>query len=185
MATLTVGKENSTSIDLYYEDHGSGSPVVLIHGWPLSGASWEKQTAALLAAGHRVITYDTRGYGRTVTDAVEFSNRADTAALLDHLGEERAHVAGLSRGGQIALDFTLEFPDRVRSLTVAAGGVGGYESPDEAPAEMWDAAEAMYAAKNWEGLADFETAFHKAQQTGEIAEDDALKHRLRELEPRE
>ena len=54
MSTVTVGKENSTPIELYYEDHGSGSPVVLIHGWPLSGASWEKQTAALLAAGHRV-----------------------------------------------------------------------------------------------------------------------------------
>src|SRR5688572_30590881 len=61
MATITVGKENSTPIDLYYEDHGSGSPVVLIHGWPLSGASWEKQTAALLAGGYRVITYDRRG----------------------------------------------------------------------------------------------------------------------------
>jgi len=57
---IRVGKENSTNIELYYEDHGSGSPVVLIHGWPLSGASWEKQTAALLAAGHRVITYDRR-----------------------------------------------------------------------------------------------------------------------------
>ena len=65
MSTIAVGKENSTSIDLYYEDHGSGSPVVLIHGWPLSGASWEKQTAALLAAGHRVITYDRRGFGRS------------------------------------------------------------------------------------------------------------------------
>jgi len=53
---ITSEVENSTSIDLYYEDHGSGPPVVLIHGWPLSGASWEKQTAALLAAGHRVIT---------------------------------------------------------------------------------------------------------------------------------
>jgi pimeloyl-ACP methyl ester carboxylesterase len=52
MGTITVGKENSTSIDLYYEDHGSGSTVVLIHGCPLSGASWEKQTAALLSAGH-------------------------------------------------------------------------------------------------------------------------------------
>jgi len=65
MNTITVGKENSTPIELYYEDHGSGSPVVLIHGWPLSGASWEKQTAALLAAGHRVITYDRRGFGIT------------------------------------------------------------------------------------------------------------------------
>ena len=65
MSTITVGNENSTPIELYYEDHGSGSPVVLIHGWPLSGASWEKQTAALLAAGHRVITYDRRGFGRS------------------------------------------------------------------------------------------------------------------------
>jgi len=58
MPTVTVGKENSGNIDLYYEDHGSGKPVVLIHGYPLSGASWEKQTTALLAAGRRVIAYD-------------------------------------------------------------------------------------------------------------------------------
>ena len=72
MGTISVGKENSTSIDLYYEDHGSGSPVVLIHGWPLSGASWEKQTAALLAAGHRVITYDRRGFGRSSKPATGY-----------------------------------------------------------------------------------------------------------------
>jgi len=65
MPFVTVGQENSGNIDLYYEDHGSGKPVVLIHGWPLSGASWEKQTAALLNAGHRVIAYDRRGFGRS------------------------------------------------------------------------------------------------------------------------
>src|SRR5271170_464014 len=65
MSSITVSQENSTSIDLYYEDHGTGRPVVLIHGWPLSGASWEKQTAALLEAGHRVITYDRRGFGQS------------------------------------------------------------------------------------------------------------------------
>ena len=65
MSTIKVGQENSTPIELYYEDLGVGPPVVLIHGWPLSGASWEKQTAALLAAGHRVITYDRRGFGRS------------------------------------------------------------------------------------------------------------------------
>ena len=70
---ISVGRENSTSIDLYYEDHGAGSPVVLIHGWPLSGASWEKQTAALLAAGHRVITYDRRGFGRSSQPAVGYN----------------------------------------------------------------------------------------------------------------
>src|SRR3981189_151900 len=63
MAYITVGKENSANIELYYEDHGSGKPVVLIHGYPLSGASWEKQVPALLNAGHRVITYDRRGSG--------------------------------------------------------------------------------------------------------------------------
>src|ERR1700730_13863831 len=62
---IAVGSENSKSIDLYYEDLGSGQPVVLIHGWPLNGASWEKQTAALLAAGRRVITYDRRGFGNS------------------------------------------------------------------------------------------------------------------------
>jgi len=65
MPYISVGKENSGNIDLYYEDHGLGKPVVLIHGYPLSGASWEKQTATLLAAGHRVITYDRRGFGRS------------------------------------------------------------------------------------------------------------------------
>jgi pimeloyl-ACP methyl ester carboxylesterase len=65
MSRISVGQENAGPIELYYEDHGTGKPVVLIHGWPLSGASWEKQVAALLAAGHRVITYDRRGFGRS------------------------------------------------------------------------------------------------------------------------
>ena len=64
MSMITVGQENSTPIELYYEDYGEGRPVVLIHGFPLSGASWEKQIGSLLAAGHRVITYDRRGFGR-------------------------------------------------------------------------------------------------------------------------
>src|SRR5437870_7600293 len=65
MSTVTVGQENSTAIDIYYEDHGSGKPVVLVHGWPLSGALWEKQVTDLLNAGHRVITYDRRGFGQS------------------------------------------------------------------------------------------------------------------------
>src|SRR5436190_15933942 len=72
MPYVTAGKENSGNIDLYYEDHGSGRPVVLIHGWPLSGASWEKQTAALLAAGYRVITYDRRGFGKSSQPALGY-----------------------------------------------------------------------------------------------------------------
>ena len=65
MPYITVGKENSGNIDLYYEDHGAGKPIVLIHGYPLNGASWERQLPALLAAGHRVITYDRRGFGKS------------------------------------------------------------------------------------------------------------------------
>jgi non-heme chloroperoxidase len=65
MGYITVGKENSTNIDLYYEDHGSGQPVVLIHGYPLNGRSWERQERALLDAGYRVIAYDRRGWGQS------------------------------------------------------------------------------------------------------------------------
>src|SRR4030081_2495333 len=101
MSTITVGKENSTSIDLYYEDHGSGSPVVLIHGWPLSGASWEKQTSALLAAGHRVITYDRRGFGRSSKPAIGYNYdtfAADLNAVLTTLDLGKVALVGFSMG---------------------------------------------------------------------------------------
>src|SRR5882724_1423426 len=73
MSYIKVGQENSQPIDIYYEDHGSGSPIVLIHGWPLNGDAWEKQTAALLAAGHRVITYDRRGFGRSSKPGIGYN----------------------------------------------------------------------------------------------------------------
>jgi non-heme chloroperoxidase len=82
MSTIEVGQENSQPIEIYYQDHGSGSPVVLIHGWPLNGDAWEKQTAALLAAGHRVITYDRRGFGRSSKPGVGY-NYDTFAADLD------------------------------------------------------------------------------------------------------
>ncbi|HKZ21339.1 MAG TPA: alpha/beta fold hydrolase [Acidimicrobiia bacterium] len=143
---------------LAYDVTGQGPGVVLIHAGVANRSMWDAQVEALKDS-YRVIRYDTRGYGETETEAVSFSNRADIADLLDHLGEPAAHVVGLSRGGQIALDFTLEFPHRVLSLTVAAGGVGGYSSPAEPPAGMWEAVEAMWEAKEWERLADWETAY--------------------------
>ena len=88
MATITVGRENTDDIDLYYEDHGTGQPVVLIHGYPLSGASWEKQLPVLLEAGYRVITYDRRGFGKSSQPTVGYDYdtfAADLKALLDHL----------------------------------------------------------------------------------------------------
>ena len=98
---IKVGQENSTPIELYYEDHGAGSPVVLIHGWPLSGASWEKQTAALLAAGHRVITYDRRGFGRSSQPAVGYNYdtfAADLNIVLTTLNLSGVALVGFSMG---------------------------------------------------------------------------------------
>src|SRR5687767_5999827 len=83
---------------IYYQVEGSGEPVVLIHAGVADLRMWDGQVAALRDS-YRVIRYDTRGFGRTETDAVEFSNRADIAALLDHLGERSAHVVGFSRAG--------------------------------------------------------------------------------------
>src|SRR5919108_6367792 len=118
---------------IYYEIDGAGEPLVLIHAGVANLCMWDEQVTAFRDE-YRVVRYDTRGFGRTETDAVEFSNRADLAALLDHLGETAAHVVGMSRAGSIALDFAIEYPDRVRSLTVAAGGVSGPESAGAAGA---------------------------------------------------
>jgi len=102
MPFITVGKENSSNIDLYYEDHGSGNPVVLIHGYPLSGASWEKQLPALLAAGHRVITYDRRGFGKSSqpTDGYNYDTFAeDLHKIVTHLKLRDFALVGFSMGG--------------------------------------------------------------------------------------
>lgn len=102
MPYITVDRENSGNIDLYYEDHGSGPPVVLIHGWPLSGRSWEKQAPALLDAGYRVITYDRRGFGDS--DQPAFGYDYDTLAedlhkLIAKLDLRGLSLVGFSMGG--------------------------------------------------------------------------------------
>jgi pimeloyl-ACP methyl ester carboxylesterase len=102
MSYVTVGKENSTNINLYYEDHGSGSPIVLIHGYPLSGASWEKQVPVLLDAGYRVITYDRRGFGKSTQPTAGYNYDTfaeDLQKLLAHLDLRDVALAGFSMGG--------------------------------------------------------------------------------------
>jgi non-heme chloroperoxidase len=101
MPKVTVGRENSAGIDIYYEDHGAGQPVVLIHGYPLSGRAWDKQVPALLEAGYRVITYDRRGFGQSSQPATGYDYdtfAADLHALLEHLGLRDAVLAGHSMG---------------------------------------------------------------------------------------
>jgi non-heme chloroperoxidase len=101
MPTVTVGQENNTNIDIYYEDHGAGQPVVLIHGYPLSGRGWDKQLPVLLEAGYRVITYDRRGFGKSsqpVTGYDYDTFAADLSTLLEHLDLHDAVLVGHSMG---------------------------------------------------------------------------------------
>ncbi|WP_104180925.1 alpha/beta fold hydrolase [Arthrobacter sp. B0490] len=101
MAFIKVGTENSTDIELYYEDHGAGQPVVLIHGYPLDGGSWEKQTAALLKAGYRVITYDRRGFGKSSkpTTGYDYDTFAgDLNTVLETLDLNDVVLVGFSMG---------------------------------------------------------------------------------------
>jgi non-heme chloroperoxidase len=98
---MTVGKENSGAIDLYYEDHGSGKPVVLIHGYPFSGTAWEKQVPALLKAGYRTITYDRRGFGKSSQPTVGYDYdtfAADLNTLLTQLDVRDVTLVGHSMG---------------------------------------------------------------------------------------
>jgi pimeloyl-ACP methyl ester carboxylesterase len=102
MPYIGIGEENFGNIDLYYEDHGTGKPVVLIHGWPLSGASWEKQVAALLTAGYRVITYDRRGFGRSSQPATGYNYdifAEDLHKLVKKLDLHDLALVGFSMGG--------------------------------------------------------------------------------------
>ncbi|GLX49196.1 arylesterase [Streptomyces hygroscopicus subsp. hygroscopicus] len=101
MSFVTVGQENHGSIELYYEDHGTGRPVVLIHGYPLNGHSWEKQERVLLEAGYRVITYDRRGFGQSSQPTVGYDYdtfAADLKVLLEHLDLRDVALVGFSMG---------------------------------------------------------------------------------------
>ena len=124
MSKLTVGTENDTPIELHYEDHGAGRPVVLIHGWPLSGRSWENQVPALVAAGYRVIAYDRRGFGNSSQpwggyDYDTFA--ADLNALLEHLDVREATLVGFSMGGGEVVRYLGTYgSDRVAQAVLAS-----------------------------------------------------------------
>ena len=124
MARLQVGTDGTTPVEMHYEDYGSGRPVVLIHGWPLSGRSWEKQVPALVAAGRRVVTYDRRGFGQSSQpwggyDYDTFA--ADLKALLDHLDLRDATLVGFSMGGGEVVRYLARYgSDRVSKAVLAA-----------------------------------------------------------------
>jgi len=137
---------------------GAGPGVVLVHAGIADARMWDPQWAAL-AAGHRVVRYEARGYGRTETEDVEFSNRADLVAVMDALGLDRATLVGCSRGGHVALDTALEHPARVAGLVWVCGGVGGLAT-EATPAEReaGEREEALWEARDWAALADHDVA---------------------------
>jgi 3-oxoadipate enol-lactonase len=120
---------------LFVVDEGSGPPVVLLHAGIVDLRAWDAFVPHLVAAGFRAVRYDARGWGRSTTEAVDFSNRADLVAVLDTLGIGRAALIGNSRGGQIALDTAIEFPDRVIAVVGVGAGLGGFEG-HPTPAEL-------------------------------------------------
>ena len=124
MGYITVGDENSTPIELYYEDQGTGQPVVLIHGYPLNGHSWEKQTRELLAEGYRVITYDRRGFGQSskVGSGYDYDTfAADLNTLLETLDLRDVILVGFSMGtGELARYVSRYGHERVAKLAFLA-----------------------------------------------------------------
>ena len=118
---------------IFYRDSGgNGVPVILLHAATGSSRVWEYQIPVFVAAGYRVIAFDRRGWGRTTINSADSppgTAAEDLLALLDQLGIDRAHVVGTAAGGFVALDFTLSYPQRVRSL-VFANSIGGVEDAD-------------------------------------------------------
>jgi non-heme chloroperoxidase len=122
MPYAKVGTENGADIDIYYEDHGQGQPVVLIHGYPLDGHSWERQHRVLLQAGYRVISYDRRGFGRSSQPTVGYDYdtfAADLAILLDHLDLTDVVLVGFSMGtGEVTRYLGTHGSERVRKAAL-------------------------------------------------------------------
>jgi non-heme chloroperoxidase len=174
MATITVGKENSTPIELYYEDHGSGSPVVLIHGWPLSGASWEKQTAALLDAGHRVITYDRRGFGRSSRPGIGYTYdtfAADLDKLLKKLDLKKVALVGFSMGSGEVTRYLAKYGTKRIRKAVLIGTLGPYlvkapDNPEGVEAKVFDGIKAALRADRPAFLMEFLRNFYNYDVTG-------------------
>jgi non-heme chloroperoxidase len=129
MPYVTAGKENSGDIELYYEDHGSGQPVVLIHGYPLSGASWEKQLPVLLEAGYRVITYDRRGFGKSSQPTAGYNYDTfaeDLHKLVTQLKLRDFTLVGFSMGGGEVARYLRKYGSKDVSKAVIISGVPPY-----------------------------------------------------------
>ena len=168
MPYVTVGKENSGNLELYYEDHGSGKPVVLIHGYPLSGASWEKQVPVLLDTGHRVITYDRRGFGKSSqpTTGYNYDTFAeDLHKLVTHLSLRDFTLVGFSMGGGEVARYLGKYGSSGVSKAVIISGVPPYllktaDNPEGVDASVFDGIQKAVAADRFAFFTEFFKNFY-------------------------
>jgi non-heme chloroperoxidase len=168
MPYVTVGKENSSNIELYYEDHGAGKPVVLIHGYPLSGASWEKQVPVLLHAGYRVVTYDRRGFGKSSqpTTGYNYDTFAeDLHQLIAHLRLRDFCLVGFSMGGGEVARYLGKYGSKGVSKAVIISGVPPYllktaDNPEAVDASIFAGIEKAVAADRYAFFTEFFKNFY-------------------------
>jgi non-heme chloroperoxidase len=172
MSTITVGTENSTPIELYYEDHGTGQPVVLIHGYPLDGRSWEKQSAALLEAGYRVITYDRRGFGLSSqpTTGYDYDTfAADLNTVLETLDVRGAVLVGFSMGtGEVGRYLSTYGSARVSKAAFLASLepflLQTDDNPTGVPASVFEGIEQAATADRYAWFDDFYQNFYNLDE---------------------
>ena len=174
MPRLSVGTENGAPVEIHYEDHGSGRPVVLIHGYPLDGNSWERQERALLANGYRVISYDRRGFGRSSRPAVGYDYdtfAADLNALLEHLDVADAALVGFSMGtGEVARYLGTYGSGRVRKAALL-GAIPPFllrtaDNPAGVDGEVFDGIKAAIAKDRYAYLEDLFNDFYNVDVFG-------------------
>ncbi|MFF4894332.1 alpha/beta fold hydrolase [Micromonospora chersina] len=181
MGYITVGNENSTPIELYYEDQGAGQPVVLIHGYPLSGHSWERQTRDLLAAGHRVITYDRRGFGQSskVGTGYDYDTfAADLSIVLEELDLHDVVLVGFSMGtGELARYVARYGTERVAKLAFLASLepflLQRQDNPEGVPQQVFDGIATAARTDRYAWFTQFYRNFYNLNETlgSRISED--------------
>jgi len=168
MPYVRLGKENSSDIDLYYEDHGSGKPVVLIHGYPLSGASWEKQLPLLLDAGHRVITYDRRGFGKSSQPTAGYNYDTfaeDLHKLVTHLKLRDFALVGFSMGGGEVARYLGKYGSKGVSKAVIISGVPPFllktpDNPEGVDGSVFEGIQKAVVADRYAFFTDFFKNFY-------------------------
>jgi non-heme chloroperoxidase len=174
MSLLTVGTENSEDIQINYRDHGNGRPIVLIHGYPLDGNSWERQERVLLAAGYRVINYDRRGFGRSSqpTTGYDYDTfAADLNALLDHLELDDVILAGFSMGTGEVTRYIGNYGTARVSKAALFGAIPPFllkadDNPEGVDGAVFDGIKAAIVADRYAYFKDFLDNFYNVDVFG-------------------